>query len=60
MARWLFRFLIWQCLSAHARERFDHVVEIHADGDGPLAQLLDLVLVADAVAAALRERDTTD
>ena len=26
----------------------------------PLAQLLDLVLVADAVAAALRERDTTD
>ena len=42
------------------RERFDHVVEIHADGEGPLAQLLDLVLVADAVAAALRERDTTD
>jgi len=45
---------------ALARERFDHVVEIHADGEGPLAQLLDLVLVADAVAAALRERDTTD
>lgn len=44
---------------ALARERFDHVVEIHAEGEGPLAQLLDLVLVADAVAAALRERDTS-
>ena len=42
---------------AMARERFEHVVEIHAEGEGPLAQLLDLVLVADAVAAALRDRD---
>lgn len=38
---------------ALARERFDHVFEIEAEGEGPLAQLLDLVLVADAVAAAL-------
>jgi len=40
---------------ALARERFEHVVEVRAEGDGPLAQLLDLVLVADAVAAALAE-----
>ncbi len=40
---------------ALARTRFEHVVEIHAEGEGPLAQLLDLVLVADAVAAVLRE-----
>ena len=40
---------------ALARERFEHVVEIRAEGNGPLAQLLDLVLVADAVAAALTE-----
>ena len=38
-----------------ARNRFEHVVEIRAEGEGPLAQLLDLVLVADAVAAVLRE-----
>jgi hypothetical protein len=30
------------------------VHEVSARGDGVLAQLLDLVLVADAVAAALR------
>lgn len=38
---------------ALARDRFDHVFEIQAEGEGPLAQLLDLVLVGDAVAAAL-------
>ncbi|MEM9203428.1 MAG: SIS domain-containing protein [Actinomycetota bacterium] len=44
-----------------ARSRFAHVVEITAEGEGPLAQLLDLVLVADAVAAALQDdrRDLT-
>ncbi len=30
------------------------VHEVHAQGEGVLAQLLDLVLVADAVAAAVR------
>ena len=40
---------------ALARERFDHVFEIQAEGEGPLAQLLDLVLVGDAVAAVLIE-----
>lgn len=33
--------------------RFDEIHTFVADGDGPLAQLLDLVLLADAVAAAL-------
>jgi len=37
-----------------AHEQFEHVVEIRAEGDGPLAQLMDLVLIADAVAAQLR------
>jgi len=36
-----------------AREQFEHVFEIDAQGEGPLAQLLDLVLVGDAVAAVL-------
>ncbi len=36
-----------------AREQFEHVFEIDAHGEGPLAQLLDLVLVGDAVAAVL-------
>lgn len=39
--------------AALARDRFEHVFEIQAEGEGPLAQLLDLVLVADAVAAVL-------
>jgi len=39
--------------AALARERFEHVFEIQAEGEGPLAQLLDLVLVADAVATVL-------
>ena len=38
---------------ALAREQFTEVFEIQAEGEGPLAQLLDLVLVADAVAAVL-------
>ena len=38
-----------------AREHFEHVFEIQAQGEGPLAQLLDLVLVGDAVAAVLIE-----
>lgn len=38
---------------ALAHERFQHVFEIEAEGEGPLAQLLDLVLVGDAVAAVL-------
>ena len=37
-------------------DSFDHVHTFRAEGDGPLAQLLDLVLVADAVAAALALR----
>ncbi|MDG1875779.1 MAG: SIS domain-containing protein [Acidimicrobiales bacterium] len=40
---------------ALARDRFEHVFEIQAQGEGPLAQLLDLVLVGDAVAAQLIE-----
>jgi len=35
-------------------ESVSTVIEVSATGDGALAQLLDLVLVADAVAAALR------
>lgn len=35
---------------------FDEVHTFVAEGDGPLAQLLDLVLLADAVAAALVRR----
>ena len=35
---------------------FDEVHTFAAEGDGPLAQLLDLVLLADAVAAALVRR----
>lgn len=41
----------------------DHFDEIHsfaAAGEGPLAQILDLVLLADAVAAALVRRRTAD
>lgn len=34
-------------------DAFDEVHTFRAEGDGPLAQLLDLVLLADAVAAAL-------
>ena len=34
-------------------DAFDEVHTFVAEGDGPLAQLLDLVLLADAVAAAL-------
>jgi glucose/mannose-6-phosphate isomerase len=34
-------------------EAFDEIHTFTAQGDGPLAQLLDLVLLADAVAAAL-------
>jgi glucose/mannose-6-phosphate isomerase len=37
-------------------EAFDEVHTFEAEGDGPLAQLLDLVLLADAVAAALVRR----
>jgi hypothetical protein len=37
-------------------EAFDEVHTFEAEGDGPLAQLLDLVLQADAVAAALVRR----
>jgi len=34
-------------------DAFDHVHTFRAEGDGPLAQLFDLILTADAVAAAL-------
>ncbi len=34
-------------------DAFQHVHVFRAEGDGPLAQLFDLILVADAVAAAL-------
>jgi S-adenosylmethionine/arginine decarboxylase-like enzyme len=37
-------------------EAFDEIHTFTAQGDGPLAQLLDLVLLADAVAAALVRR----
>jgi glucose/mannose-6-phosphate isomerase len=37
-------------------EAFDEIHTFVAEGDGPLAQLLDLVLQADAVAAALARR----
>ena len=37
-------------------EAFEEVHTFVAEGDGPLAQLLDLVLLADAVAAALVRR----
>lgn len=37
-------------------DAFEDVHTFRAEGDGPLAQLLDLVLVADAVAAALVTR----
>lgn len=40
-------------------EAFDEVFTFVAEGDGPLAQLLDLVLIADAVAAALVRRTGT-
>lgn len=36
--------------------KFDEIHTFKAEGDGPLAQLLDLVLQADAVAAALVRR----
>ena len=38
-------------------DAFEEVHVFHAEGDGPLAQLLDLVLLADAVAAALVRRN---
>jgi len=34
-------------------DAFDHVHTFRAEGDGPLAQLFDLILTADAVAAVL-------
>lgn len=34
-------------------EAFEHVHTFRAEGDGPLAQLFDLILMADAVAAVL-------
>jgi len=34
-------------------QAFDHVHTFQAEGDGPLAQLFDLILTADVVAAAL-------
>ncbi|MEZ5243875.1 MAG: SIS domain-containing protein [Acidimicrobiales bacterium] len=37
-------------------DAFDEIHTFVAEGDGPLAQLLDLVLLADAVAAALVRR----
>jgi hypothetical protein len=37
-------------------EAFDEIHTFAAEGDGPLAQLLDLVLLADAAAAALARR----
>ncbi|MDG1410167.1 MAG: SIS domain-containing protein [Acidimicrobiales bacterium] len=37
-------------------DHFDNIHSFSAAGDGPLAQLLDLVLLADAVAAALLRR----
>lgn len=37
-------------------EAFDEVHTFRAEGEGPLAQLLDLVLIADAVAASLVRR----
>ncbi|MFT5203631.1 MAG: hypothetical protein ACI9C1_003031 [Candidatus Aldehydirespiratoraceae bacterium] len=37
-------------------EAFDEIHTFAAEGDGPLAQLLDLVLLADATAAALVRR----
>lgn len=40
-------------------DAFDEVHTFVAEGDGPLAQLLDLVLVADAVAAALALRTSS-
>lgn len=40
-------------------DAFDEIHTFHAEGDGPLAQLLDLVLLADAVAAALVRRTGT-
>ena len=40
-------------------DAFDEVHTFVAEGDGPLAQLLDLVLLADAVAAALVRRTTS-
>jgi len=42
---------------ARAREQFDSVVEFVARGEGSFAQLLDLVLIGDAVAAAVADRD---
>ncbi len=38
---------------------FDHVHSFRAEGDGPLAQLLDLILMGDAVAAALASEVST-
>ncbi len=38
---------------AMLEDAFDHVHTFRAEGDGPLAQLFDLILTADAVAAAL-------
>jgi glucose/mannose-6-phosphate isomerase len=38
---------------AIARDQFAHVFEFVASGEGPFAQLLDLVLVGDAVAEAV-------
>jgi len=37
-------------------DHFDQIHSFSASGDGPLAQILDLVLLADAVAAALLRR----
>ncbi len=41
-------------------EHFDEIHSFSASGDGPLAQILDLVLLADSVAAALLRRRSAE
>ncbi len=42
-----------------AEDEFEHVHTVVAEGKGPLAQLLDLVVTADAVVAAIRSHTGT-